>query len=136
MKKNSKAHFKKVDNKILSILFNSNLKNIDKFCGNISNKYNLNYLYLKHQEKKNLYKECLYYIEKDKQKIAAKYRKMFGKRVGQRILRILKKKLKRNLIPKYYTKKNFGIFRLGGKFIKSKNKILKLKCLKFTGSGF
>ena len=52
MKKNSKAHFKKVDNKILSILFNSNLKNIDKFCGNISNKYNLNYLYLNHQEKK------------------------------------------------------------------------------------
>ncbi len=137
MKKNSKAHFKKVDNKILSILFNSNLKNIDKFCGNISNKYNLNYLYLNHQEKKNLYKECLNYIEKDKQKIAAKYRKnVWQKGWSENLKDFKKKKLKRNLIPKYYTKKNFGIFRLGGKFIKSKNKNFEIKMLEIYRKWF
>ena len=53
-----------------------------------------------------------------------------------RILRILKKKIKKKFNSKILYKKNFGIFRLGGKFIKSKNKNFEIKMLEIYRKWF
>ena len=130
MKKNSKVLSKKIDTKLISKLFHSKVSDINKNCGNIIKKYNLKYIEINSNEKLEIYKECVYYINKDNQKIAAKYRKKVWERGwGENLKDFIKNKSIKNLIPKYYTKKNLGIFRLGGKLIKSSNKNFEVKIL-------
>jgi len=130
MKKNSKVLFKKINNKIVSKLFYSTVKNIDENCGNLIKKYDLSFKEISLFEKVKLYHECLYYIKKDKQKIAANYRKkVWEDGWGENLKDFIKNRSKKNLIPKYYTRKNLGIFRLGGKLIKSDDKNFEVKIL-------
>ena len=123
MKKNSKVLFKKIDSKLIAKLFHSKVSDIDKNCGKLIKKYNLKFKEINSNEKLDLFKECVYYIKKDNQKIAAKYRKkVWEKGWGENLKDFIVNKSKKNLIPKYYTKKNLGLFRLGGKLIRSNNK--------------
>ena len=114
----------------ISRIFQTGIFSINRSCKNLIKKYDLRYRTLTQKEKKIIKNESLLKIKKDKQKIARSYRTKIWYNGWQENYEEFKKTKNFNsIVPKYYTRKKFKIFRLGGKFINSNDPEFELKML-------
>ena len=121
---------KTVSLNIISKIFHTKISNLDKNTKNLIKKYKLKYEQLIIKDRKILKKNSFLKIKNDKQKIARPYRKKIWYDGWQENYNEFKKtKNLKSIIPKYYTRKNINIFRLGGKFVRSYDSNFELKLL-------
>jgi len=116
-----------INNKILSILFKTNTKEINKYCSHLlKNKLIFNHLPIK--ERDAIIIKILNKIKQDSQIIASKGRKKKWQDGWKENLDLFKRKSNdKFLLPKFYTARENKYFRLGGELVKVKDNQFEIK---------
>ena len=108
-----------VTSNLLSKLFKTNNSEIRLFCLN-SLKKKITFKYLDKKKEKDLIKKLIKKIAIDSQKVGAKVRKRVWYKGWKETLDLVVKKREKSYLPKYLSLQKNNIFRLNGKFVKSK----------------
>jgi len=118
-----------INNKILSTLFKTNKKEINKYCGHLLKK-KIKFYDLSIKERDLVIIKMLDRIKHDSQIIASRGRKKKWQDGWKENLDLFKKKSNnKSLLPKFYTSRENKYFRLAGEIVRAKDTDFEVKMI-------